>query len=390
VTSASRSQEAPRKIRLGILGAGMIATVEAGFLPGLSRMRERVEVAAITSRTRSRAEAVARDWQIPAVYDTLDQMLASPDIDAVLNLTPIDAHAETNLKILAAGMHLVTEKPLASTLAQADEICALAESRSLVALCAPADMLSDEWADARNLIEAGAVGKVAFARLQSSHAGPAAMAWPADPTWFYQKGAGSLLDMGVYAIDRITGLLGPARRVAAMSGLSVPVRMACGGPFDGLRIDATEDDNALLLLDFGDATFAMIDATFNVQASRTPQLELFGTTGTLIVNRPGRADRPGPIELFRLDAAPSLAGWISPVSVDAVPRENRAARYSRAVLVDHLVDCISCGMRPVTGADRARHVLEIMLAAKSAAREGRTIELTTTFARDRTPSARQR
>jgi predicted dehydrogenase len=358
----------------------MIATVEAGFLPGLSRMRGRVEVTAITSRTRARAEAVARDWQIPAVFDTLDQMLADGGIDAVLNLTPIEAHAETNLKILAAGKHLVTEKPVASTLAEAAEICELADSKSLVALCAPADMLSLEWADARMLIENGAVGKVAFARLQSSHSGPAAMAWPADPTWFYQKGAGALLDMGVYGIDRITGLLGPAHKVTAMSGRTVPVRRARGGPFDGLEIEATEDDNTLVLLDFGDATLAVVDATFNVQASRTPQLELFGTAGTLIVNRPGGApDGSGPIELFRLDAFPNLAGWISPESLDALPRQNRAARYSRAVLVDHLADCLDGNARPLTGVHRARHVLEIMLAAKTAADEGKTVELTTTF-----------
>jgi predicted dehydrogenase len=369
------------KVRLGIVGAGMIATVEAGFLPGLSRMRDRVEVAAITSRTRERAESVARDWDIPAVFDSLDQMLAEAEIDAVLNLTPIDAHFETNMKALAAGKHLVTEKPLASRLAEANEICALADSRGLVVLCAPADMLSPEWADAKRLISAGAVGKVAFARLESSHGGPAAMAWPADPTWFYQEGAGPLLDMGVYGIDRITGLLGPAQRVAAMSGLTSSARRVRGGPFDGLEIKVTEDDNTLLLLDFGDATFAAIDATFNVQASRTPELELFGTAGTLIVNRPaGAHDGSVPIELFRVDSAPGLAGWISPSPQDAAARDNRAARYSRAVLVDHLMECLSTGMRPVTGADRARHVLEIMLAAKTAAREGRTVELTTSFA----------
>jgi predicted dehydrogenase len=378
--TAAEQGHATGKIRLGIVGAGMIATVEAGFLPGLSRMRDRVEVVAITSRTRARAEAVAREWQIPAVFDTLDQMLSNGGIDAVLNLTPIDAHFETNMKALAAGLHLVTEKPLASTLAEASEICALADSKGLVVLCAPADMLSLEWADARRLVRDGAVGKVAFARLQSSHGGPAAMAWPADPTWFYQKGAGPLLDMGVYGLDRITGLLGPARRVAAMSGLTAPVRNARGGPFDGLEIAVTEDDNTLLLLDFGDSTFATVDATFNVQASRTPALELFGTSGTLIVDRPGRAgDGSGAIELFRLDAAPGLAGWISPSSQDALPRQDRAARYSRAVLVDHLVDCVRHGAAPVTGADRARHVLEIMLAAQVAAREGRTVELTTSF-----------
>jgi predicted dehydrogenase len=383
VTGAPQQRSGAGKIRLGIVGAGMIATVEAGFLPGLSRLRDRVEVTAITSRTRARAEAVARDWQIPAVYDSLDELLTNADIDAVLNLTPIEVHAETNLKILSAGKHLVTEKPVASSLAEATEICELADRRSLVALCAPADMLSPEWADARRLIEAGAVGQVAFARLQSSHSGPAAMAWPADPTWFYQQGAGALLDMGVYGIDRITGLLGPARRVTAMSGLSVPVRRARGGPFDGLEIEATEDDNTLLLLDFGAATLAVVDATFNVQASRTPQLELFGTAGTLIVNRPGGAsDGSGPIELFRLDAAPGLAGWVSPESLDALPRPNLAARYSRAVLIDHLADCLSGVSRPITGVHKARHVLEIMLAARTAAQEGRTVNLTTTFTLD--------
>jgi predicted dehydrogenase len=370
------------RLRLGIVGAGMIAVVEAGFLPGLTLMRDRVVVTAITSRTRSRAEAVARDWQIPAVFDDVDQMLAGADIDAVLNLTPIDAHYDVNMKVLTAGKHLVTEKPLARTLAQANDICALAEERGLMVLCAPPDMLRPEWADAGRLVSEGAVGKVAFARLQSSHSGPAAMAWPTDPTWFYQDGAGPLLDMGVYGIDRITGLLGPAHRVAAMSGLAVPVRRARGGPFNGLTINVTEDDNTLLLLDFGEATFAVVDATFNVQASRTPELELFGTEGTLIVNRPpGAGDGRGPLELFRLEAAPRLAGWISPYSLDALPRDDRAARYSRAVLVDHLVDCLERGLKPRTGADRARHVLEIMLAAQTAAREGRTVTLTTTFAR---------
>ena len=77
---------------------------------------------AIASRTRARAEAVARDWDIPVVYDDLGELLAAPDVDAVVNLTPIAAHYETSLRILAAGKHLVTEKPLASTLAQAGEL----------------------------------------------------------------------------------------------------------------------------------------------------------------------------------------------------------------------------------------------------------------------------
>jgi len=370
-----------RPLRVGIVGAGMIAVDRPGFLPGLQHIRDRAEVVAITSRTRSRAETVARDWAIPAVYDSLPQMLAHADLDVVLNLTPIYAHYETSMAVLTAGVHLVTEKPLASTLAQASEICAVAAARHLLVVCAPYDMLKPEWAEARRLLRAGAVGKVAFARLQSSHGGPAVMAWPADPTWFYQDGAGPLLDMGVYGIDRITGLLGPARRVAALSGLSQPVRYARGGTFDGLEIAATVDDNTLLMLDFGEATFAFIDATFNVVASKSAALELYGSAGTLIVNRPGVDAGPGrlPLELFRTDTVAGLPGWISPRSLDAAPRQDRTALLARAILVEHLAHCLATGAPPVTSADRARHVLEIMLAAQTAAREGRTVELQTTF-----------
>jgi predicted dehydrogenase len=299
----------------------------------------------------------------------------------VLNLTPIYAHYETSMEVLTAGVHLVTEKPLASTLAQATDICAVAAAKHLLVVCAPYEMLKPEWAEARRLIRSGAVGKVAFARLQSSHGGPASMAWPADPTWFYQEGAGPLLDMGAYGLDRITGLLGPARRVSAFSGISQPVRYARGGTFDGLEITATVDDNTLLLLDFGEATFAFLDATFNVLASKSAALEMFGSAGTLIVNRPGADAGPGrlPLEVFRTDAVAGLPGWISPRSLDAAPPQDRTALLARAILVEHLAECLATGTRPVTGADRARHVLEIMLAAQTAASEGRTVDLETTF-----------
>ena len=376
---AARTPQAP--LRVGILGAGMIATVEPGYLPGLRLLRGRVAVTAIASRTRARAEQVARDWDIPVVCDGLGEMLARGDVDAVVNLTPIAAHYETSLRILAAGKHLVTEKPLASTLAQAGELIEAADRAGLLIVCAPMDILKREWAEARRLIDEGAIGKVAFARVQSSHGGPAAMAWPADPTWFYAKGAGPLLDMGVYGLDRITAVLGPARAVAAMSGVTAPVRRARGGPFDGLEIPVTENDNNLLLLDFGDARFAVVDAGFCAVATRSPEMEVFGLGGTLVVNRPGAAYGYGglPIELFRVDAAPGLPGWITPDSLDAEIGPDRTQVLARASLVEHLADCLEDGTRPLPSAARARHVLEIMLAAQTAAATGHTVSLSTTF-----------
>ncbi|MET1006750.1 MAG: Gfo/Idh/MocA family oxidoreductase [Propionibacteriaceae bacterium] len=364
-----------------MLGAGMITTVSYGFLPGLQKIADRVQVVAIASRTRALAEQVARDYAIPAVYATLAEMLADAELEAVVNATPGPVHYETSMEILAAGKHLVTDKPLAATVAEADEICALAAAKGLLVVCAPFDLLSREWAEARRLVAAGAVGQVAFARVQSSHAGPAAMAWPSDPTWFYQQGAGSLVDIGVYGIDRITGILGPAQRVTAMSGQVAAVRDVRGGPFDGRQIAASEHDNTLLLLDFGDSTFATVDATYNVVASRSAPLEIFGLAGTLVVRRPDAVVSPGQLalELFRLDAGPGLSGWVTPHGTSFEAPRDRTVDLARASLVEHLLDCLEQGSQPVTSGERARHVLEIMVAARTSAQEGHVVELATTF-----------
>jgi predicted dehydrogenase len=370
-----------RKLRLGVLGAGMIAIVPNGFLPGIGQLADRVEVVAITSRTRARAEAVAQDFAIPSVFDDLTTMLADADLDAVLNVTPIDIHYETSLEILEAGKHLLSEKPLASTMREADELIAKSKQQGVQILTAPVDMLRSEWIEARRLVQSGALGKVAFARVQSSHAGPAAMSWPADPTWFYQKGSGPLLDMGVYGLTRATGVLGPAKRVTAMTGITVPTRRARGGAFDGLEIPVTETDNHVLLLDFGESTFATVDASFNVVGTKAPQLEVYGLEGTLYVNRPDATVLPGqlPLEVYRIDAAPGLSGWITPRSIGQSRLSDRVQALQRGVMVEHLLECLESGRQPIIGAEQARHVLEIMIAAQTAAREGQTVTLATSF-----------
>jgi predicted dehydrogenase len=299
-------------------------------------------------------------------------------VDAVVNLLPGPAHFAASRRVLESGRHLVTEKPITSTLAEADELLDLADRQGLYVVAAPADMLSKPWAQARDLVAGGAIGKVAFARVQSSHAGAAGLSWPVDPSPFYQDGVGALLDMAVYGITQATGVLGPARRVSAMSGITVATRRARGGPFDGMEFPVTAPDNNLLLLDFGEATFAVVDGTFNVVGSRSPKMEVFGLEGTLLVNRDDVADPP--IEVYRLDAAPGLAGWISPKGYEIFPvGSDRFAELARGVLIEHLADCIRDGVQPVAGGRHARHVLEIMLAAQQSAREGKVVDLVTTF-----------
>jgi predicted dehydrogenase len=364
-------------LRVGVLGAGMIATISYGYLPHLGKIRDRVVVTAIAGRDLEKTRGVAERHGIADVVGSLDELLAL-DIDAVVNLLPGPDHYAASKRILESERHLVTEKPITSSLAEADELLDLADRRGLTVIAAPADMLASEWRRARDLVARGAIGKVAFARVQSSHAGAAGLSWPVDPSPFYREGVGALLDLAVYGLTQVTGVLGPALRVSAMSGITVSERRVRGGPFDGTTIPVSAPDNNLLLIDFGGATFAVVDGTFNVVASRSPRMEVFGLEGTLLVNRD---DVEAPrVELYRLDAAPGLAGWIRPQTYEIFPvGSDRYAELARGVLIEHLADCLRDGIQPIASGRHARHVLDVMLAAQRSAREGRVIDTVTTF-----------
>ncbi len=364
-------------LRAGILGAGTIATSPGGFLPGMMRMPGLVETVAIADPVIDRAQAVASTHGIPHVFGSLDDLLDQSDVNLVLNLTPIPLHASTSRAILGAGKHLVIEKPIATTMDEADELIELARSKGVTYVVAPPNLLDANRVEAKRLIADGAIGKPCFARVRSSHGGPASGAWPLDPTWFYQEGSGPLLDMGVYGIHDITGLLGPAKRVVAFSGITEPIRTVRGGPFKGNEIEVTTDDNTLLMLDFGESVFAVVDGTYNVNAARGPQIEIFGRAGTInISNEP---DQVNPaLEVFRLDAAPGVDGWISPRR--AVSHHHPDwPELRRAVMVKHLAECVRDGVHPTLSAEHARHALEIMVKAIESARSGCAVELTTTF-----------
>ncbi|MGG7465783.1 Gfo/Idh/MocA family protein [Plantibacter sp. YIM 135347] len=364
-----------RPLRIGVLGSGGIATADYGVLPNIHHFARTVQITAIADVVVEQAAAVAAQFDIPAVFGSLEEMLALAELDAVVNLTPIPFHFETSKAILERGLHLATEKPIAATIEQADELIAIAEAKGLTIVCAPPDLLFEPYERAAEIVQAGEIGRVAFARVHSSHAGPGGgpHGWASDPSWFYRAGSGPLLDMGVYGIHEITGILGPAKRVVAFSGVTDPVRIVRGGPFAGLEMPVEADDNSLFMLDFGGSTFAVIDGTYNLLASKSPKVELFGRTGVLNILRPGAPE----LELYKTDLLPGTDGWID--SPEPLVTSTRRATYGRAIMVGHLAECVLEGKRPVLNAEHARHALEIMLGVETSARENRIVELRTTF-----------
>lgn len=199
-----------------------------------------------------------------------------------------------------------------------------------------------------------------------------------DPAWFYEKGAGALRDMGVYGITEVTGMLGPAKRVMAMSGVTRGTRVVRGGPFDGTELTVTADDNTLLLVDFGESVFAVVDATFNLQAAVSPSLELFASEGTINLWEPFWATRGQPeLEIYRREASES--SWDVVDLSEIQEAQKRFDALGRAILVGHFVDCLQQDRRPVLSAEHARHTLEVMLAAEESAVTGCSVAVESSF-----------
>lgn len=351
------------RLKLALLGCGDVA--QRDYLPEMYRLADRVEIVAVCGQGESRARAVAAQYGIPAWYTDYARMLQDSGADAVANLTPIQLHTEATLAALRAGKHVYSEKPLASTVRDAEVLRDEARRRGLVLVCAPCVMLFPQVRFAQELLRDGAIGPVYSARGQGHGGVPPWSGFPSDPSPFFALGGGPAVDMGVYPLHALTGLLGPARRVTALSACAQDGFTVEDGPYQGRHVPIAVDDNWHLVLDFGEARLASVEASNCVQATRAPQLELMGLEGTIALDL---LDVAAPVGLWRRGR-----GW----DERRVPHA-RQGGPDHVLGIEHLADCVQSGQEPLLSVERAIHVVAIIEAAAQSAREGRTINLTHT------------
>lgn len=354
------------KVKLALLGCGDVA--HRDYLPEFHRIADKAEIVAVCGRGRERAEFTAGKYNIPHVYTDYAQMLAEIDAEAIVNLTPMQMHYETNLACLQAGKHVYTEKTAATNSEQARRLEREAASRKLTLVCAPCDMVWPQIVLAQQLLKQGTIGEVHSARGLGHGGVPPWGGFPSDPSPFFAKGGGPHRDMGVYPLHAITGLLGPVRQVKALSAKAQAGFTIGDGPFAGKRVPMEEDDTWLMLLDHGNGVISSIEANNSVQSSKAPQLELFGLKGTLGLNI---IDCAAPMDLLQTDKS-----WDWQV-VD-VPHE-RAGGPDHILGVQHLVECLQTGKSPVLSIAHAAHVIEILDAAAASSASGNAIAINSTF-----------
>jgi len=341
-------------VGLGVVGCGSAFWTPYMNLIERLRGQGRVEVAAVYDAEPEKRRLAAERLDLPADLPDELAVCSHPGVDVVLVLTSMAEHGRLARAALEAGKHVLVEKPVATSLAEGEQVLAAAAAAPGHLVCAPHILLSPTYRAMHARVRAGEIGGLLTARGRYGWAGPD---WG---RWYYEPGGGALFDLGVYNVTALCGFFGPARRVTAMTGVAIPERVVDGEP---IRVRA--EDNAQVLIDFGDARLAVVTTGFTMQRYRSPCLELYGTSG--VMQMLGDDWAPEGYELWR-DAH---AAW------ELYPESDPSWSWTDGLR--HLVECVESGAEPVTRPEHAYHALEVMLAAQAAGADGRARTIASDF-----------
>lgn len=344
-------------LRMAILGAGGIASKL--HLPEMQTVVG-TEVVVLAGRKQSRLETLCRKFNVPRWTHSYEEVLADPAIDGVIIALPHPLHVKYGLMALAAGKHVHIQKPLSTSLDEAEQFVLAAEKSDRTVLALPYVARPHVLA-ARKLIAEGKLGQISSAHSRFSHGGPEVYyatiqnileEEPDDNLWFFdadKADVGALFDMGVYAIAHLVTLVGSVKSVMCRcTTVAKPTRL---------------EDTAALILEFENGAIGTAETGW-CDGARTYDFSVHGTegklvnpnlTGNLLYYKPGSlVDEDAPLTEERIDTS----AW--------------ANIHSH----QHWVDCIRQGIQPpLTNARTARHVTEVMLAGLESSRTGRVVEV---------------
>lgn len=277
------------KIKIGIIGCGNISSIYMENIPTFDHL----SLMACADLDVKRAQAQAEKYQIQKAY-TVNELLADPEIDLVINLTIPKAHAEICIQALQSGKHVYVEKPLAVTNEEAAEILDVAKKTGFLIGSAPDTFLGAGIQTALHLIENGEIGVPIGA--SAFMIGRGHEHWHPDPAFYYDKGGGPMFDMGPYYLTALIALLGPIKRLAGSARISYPERTISSEPKAGTIITVSTPTHISGTIDFVSGAIGTITTSFDAfGGSSLPPIEIYGSEGTLLVPNPNMFG--GPVQL---------------------------------------------------------------------------------------------
>jgi predicted dehydrogenase len=341
-------------VRVGVVGCGVISRHYAAN----AKAFDGFELVACADVDQVQARSLADEHGLEVA--SVEELIADPSIDVVLNLTPPAVHAAVISQALAAGKHVYTEKPLATDLADGFDLIAQAEERGLRIGCAPDIFLGGPYQAARALIDAGAIGEPLS--VSAAFLGGAQERWHPNPDIFFADGAGPLLELGPYYIGAIVALLGPIQRVAGFASTKVVERRIEIGPRTGEVFHASTPTHTSAAMELLSGVTANLVASFEAGGQYICDLEIHGTEGVLALPDPNGFK--GPVR--RRDGRGT---W------EDVPYTSRGAADARGIGLQDMVDSIAAGQPHRASGRLGLHVVEVARGILQSAVESRFVAI---------------
>ncbi len=351
--------DAARRIRVGIIGCGSVSRM---YFPHL-KASPFVEIISAADIKPERASQQAIKFGVPNHYPHIDAMLAGAPFDLLVNLTNMQEHEHLNRQAIEAGKHVWSEKPIANSLAAGQELLRLSLEKKLRLWGAPTVVESPQFAFMARALAEGKLGRVATAHASYGHLGPG---WS---SFFYEKGGGSMPDLGVYQLTYMTGLFGPAKSVSAMTSIITANRYIEGK--GGIVVD--EEDTAVVSMKHEGGVISHVESSFNFF---NPKDHDYAGQDHHTLTVTGRK---GVMKLAGYDWGPHGVD----LSTEAEPAYKRYAGEPHDYVWQNgaslAAECLSTGKEPLVTAGHALHVVEIITAARESQASGRHIPITSTF-----------
>lgn len=334
--------------RVGIVGLGFISRA---YLDTLAQASD-VEVTAVADLDHARATALADS--LPAARAlTVPQLLASDDLDAVLNLTTPAAHGEIARGAIAHRNSVYGEKPLTASLDEGRRLMADAEASGVRLGCAPDTVLGTGVQTARAVIDEGGIGAPIAATAMMVT--PGHERWHPQPDFYYQDGGGPMLDMGPYYVSALIHLLGPVTSVAGAGSRTRDERVILTGPRAGETVPVSVDSHVTGVLTHASGAISTITTSFDGVATQAPPIEVHGTEASLVVPDPNTFE--GDVMRHPLGAG----DWA---------RVGRRAGFIGASRGVGLLDLLRSEGEPRASGEIALHALEVMIGLLESTRTG--------------------
>lgn len=343
-------------MRIGVIGCGNISGI---YFDNLIGSRE-VEVIACSDLDIAKAQAAADHRGIKAL--SVEDLLGSPDIEMVLNLTVPTAHMIINMAAIQAGKHVYCEKPLALSRQEGLDLLAAANAMDLRVGCAPDTFMGGGLQLCRRILDEGTIGEPIGANAFMMCHGHES--WHPSPAFYYEQGGGPLFDMGPYYLTALVSLMGPVRRVSGSAQVTFPTRTITSAPMAGQKIVVQTPTHIVGVMDFASGAIGQVTMSFDVWHHQMPHIEIYGTEGSLSLPDPNGFGGPVMVR------GKSSDNWAE------VPITTGRVDNGRGTGVIDMALGIRDGRPHLASGEMAFHVLDVMQSILQASDEGESVPIT--------------